>query len=432
MCAQQQNLASRYRFAASHFRLAVSPDCHLQTKRLFSRSSRRKQAERRIGPHRNAGGVLDRSDIFIGYRRDDTGDTVGRIYDKLCDRFGREHVYKDVDKTPVGTDFGAHILGVVPRCRVFLAVIGKQWLEVRTPEGGRRIDDPQDWVRIELETALNTPGLQVVPVLVNDAVIPGEKELPESLRGLSVLNAAKVRRDPDFHIDMERLINAIDGGAPAVKKGGLTTNQRYMLIASVAVVAVLFALNAMKPNASFLPNGFAIPGAPEVDPEAAHVVGNASWPPSDIAAMARRATDYVHKKWRSDAVLMSVTLKATQTGGLDARFTYYSADQEQQVTLMEGMLTAPYPHEYDTNQAISGNFMDLQKAIDAAHAAGLHGKQIDEATLEWSAGESCGTGNFAIDNAILPKCPPGPRFEGLQWQIHSALGDRKYVPANGG
>jgi hypothetical protein len=375
---------------------------------------------------------LDRSHIFIGYRRDDTGDTVGRIYDKLCDRFGKEHVFKDVDKTPVGQNFGAHILGVLPRCRVFLAVIGKQWLEVRTPGGGRRIDDPQDWVRIELETALNTPGLQVVPVLVNDAVIPGETDLPEPLRALSGLNAAKVRRDPDFHIDMERLIKAIDGGVAVAKKGVLTTNQRYVLIASAAAVVVLFALNAMKPNVPVLPNGFVIPGAPEVDPAAANVVGNASWPPSNIAAMAQRATDYVHSKWQSDAVLMSVNLKAAPSGGLDARFTFYSADQEQQVTLIGGMLTTPYPDEDDVSHAIAGSFMDLRQAIDAAHAAGLHGKNIEEATLAWSQGESCGTGNFAIDNAILPKCPPGPRFEGLQWQIDSALGDRKYVPANGG
>jgi len=372
---------------------------------------------------------MDRSDIFIGYRRDDTADAVGRIYDRLCASFGKDHVFKDVDKTPIGTDFGAHILGILPRCRVFLAIIGKGWLDVRTPEGARRIDDPRDWVRLELETALKTPGLQVVPVLVNDAVIPSEKDLPDSLRALSGLNAARVRRDPDFHVDMERLINAINRSAPTLQKEGLKLTLRSGLVAGGVLALALLGLNAMKPGAAvYAPGGVAIPG---VDPAAARVVGNASWPPSNVAAMTRRATEYVHEKWRPDAVLMSVALKATPTGGLDARFSYYSADQEQQVTLMEGMLTTPYPHEDDVSRAISGDFIDLQQAIDAAHAAGLHGKQVDEATLEWSSGESCGTGNFAIDNAILPKCPPGPRFEGLQWAIHSALGDRKYVPANG-
>ncbi|MFT3722337.1 MAG: TIR domain-containing protein [Hyphomonadaceae bacterium] len=373
---------------------------------------------------------MDRKDIFIGYRRDDTGDTVGRIYDKLCETFGKDHVFKDVDKTPVGRNFGEHILGVLPSCRVFLAVIGKQWLEVRTPEGARRIDDPLDWVRIELETALKTPGLQVVPVLVNDAVIPAEKDLPEALRPLSLLNAAKVRRDPDFHIDMQRLITAIGGGAPARKEGFQITPLQG-LIGAGAIVAALIGLNALQPKVS-APPGFAMPSVPTADPAAAQVVGDATWPPADIGAMARRALDYVHTKWRPDAVLMSLNLKATDAGGVDGSFTFYSDDQEQQVTLMSGMLTSPYPRRYDTGRAIMGSFKDLPQAIVAARNAGLDGKNVDEATLEWSRGESCGTGNFAIDNAILPKCPPGPRFEGLQWEIHSALGDRKYVPATGG
>lgn len=380
-------------------------------------------------PSSRRGDVVDRSDIFIGYRRDDTGDAVGRIYDKLCETFGRDHVYKDVDKTPVGKDFGEHILGVLPACRVFLAIIGNQWLDVRTPEGGRRIDDPQDWVRIELETALRTPGLQVIPVLINDTVIPAEKDLPEPLRKLSLLNAARVRRDPDFHVDMQRLVTAIQAGGPISRKEPVQPTLRYVLIAGAVIGAVLIGWSVLKPNASATPGGFAMPTVPGADPAIANIVGNASWPPSDIAGMARRATDYVHSKWKPDAVLMSITLTATPAGGADGRFTFYSADQEQQVTLMSGLMTSPYPHEDDMSHAISGNFLDLQAAIDAAHAAGLHGKQVDEAVLEWSSGEACGTGNFAIDNAILPVCPPGPRFEGLQWSVHSALGDRKYVPA---
>jgi hypothetical protein len=388
------------------------------------------------------GAVLDRSAIFIGYRRDDTADTVGRIYDKLCERFGRELVYKDVDKTPIGTDFGKHILGFLPRCRVFLAVIGKQWLEVRTPDGRRRIDDPQDWVRIELEHALNTPGLQVVPVLVNDATIPGEDELPESLRMLSRLNAARVRRDPDFHVDMERLVNAIGGDVPVFTgfKNFKFTKRTGLIAAAAAIPVAFVGYSVMKPGppapqsgfvqpSNFVPpGGFGVPGA---DPAIAKVVGDAKWPPSDVAGMAKRATDYVHKKWQADAVLMSISLQAAQADGLDARFTFYSDGQEQQVTLMENMLTSPYAIQDNVGHAISGSFLDLEQAIDAARAKGLNGKKIGKATLGWSSGPACGSGNFAIDNAILPKCPPGRRFVGLQWEIESAVGDRKYVPATG-
>jgi formylglycine-generating enzyme required for sulfatase activity len=96
---------------------------------------------------------------------------------------------------------------------VFLAMIGPAWADVRNDAGARRLDDPKDWVRIELETALATPGLQIVPVLVNGAPMPRVDQLPDSLRRLPALNAAVVRRDPDFHKDMDKLIRALEAGA---------------------------------------------------------------------------------------------------------------------------------------------------------------------------------------------------------------------------
>ena len=79
--------------------------------------------------------------LFIGYRRDDTQDTAGRIYDRLVRAFGEKAVFKDVDNLPIGSDFGAHILGLLPRCRVFLALIGPDWLDAKDETGHRRLDD---------------------------------------------------------------------------------------------------------------------------------------------------------------------------------------------------------------------------------------------------------------------------------------------------
>jgi formylglycine-generating enzyme required for sulfatase activity len=156
--------------------------------------------------------------IFIGYRRDDTQDTAGRVYDRLVAAFGEKAVFKDVDNLPIGTDFGDYILGLLPRCRVFLALIGPGWLDAKDETGRRRLDDPHDWVRIELETAFATPGLQIVPVLVNGARMPRSDELPESLRRLTRFNAAMVRRDPDFSTDMARMVEALRA---SVKSGAL-------------------------------------------------------------------------------------------------------------------------------------------------------------------------------------------------------------------
>lgn len=147
--------------------------------------------------------------IFIGYRREDTADVAGRIFDALAGRFGKARVFKDVDNIGPGVEFGDYIKSVLPRCRVALILIGPSWLSVVDDSGRRRIDDENDWVRVEIEIALASPHLLVVPILVNGAVMPPARQLPESLRPLVRRNAAIIRRDPDFHGDVERLARAI-------------------------------------------------------------------------------------------------------------------------------------------------------------------------------------------------------------------------------
>jgi hypothetical protein len=116
--------------------------------------------------------------IFVGYRRDDTADVAGRIYDAMAQRFGKQRVFKDVDNIGPGIDFGDYIKTVLPRCRVALVLIGPHWLESKDETGKRRLDDDHDWVRIEIETALATAGVLVVPVLVNGARMPRGEEVP--------------------------------------------------------------------------------------------------------------------------------------------------------------------------------------------------------------------------------------------------------------
>jgi formylglycine-generating enzyme required for sulfatase activity len=149
--------------------------------------------------------------IFIGYRRDDTADVAGRIYDAMAARFGKNRVFKDVDNIGPGVDFGDYIKSVLPKCRVALMLIGPGWLASKDEDGRRRLDDAHDWVRIEIETALATPGVLTVPVLVNGARMPRASEVPASLAPLLRRNAAIIRRDPDFHDDVERLAAALRG-----------------------------------------------------------------------------------------------------------------------------------------------------------------------------------------------------------------------------
>jgi formylglycine-generating enzyme required for sulfatase activity len=151
--------------------------------------------------------------IFISYRREDSEHVTGRIHDRLEPRFGRENVFLDVDTIPFGVDFREHLERAVSKCDILLAVIGDGWLDIRfkegTRQGQRRLDDPGDFVRIEIESAL-ARGIPVIPLLVGRANMPGQQELPEVLRQLAFRNAAEVRSGRDFNDHVERLIRGIE------------------------------------------------------------------------------------------------------------------------------------------------------------------------------------------------------------------------------
>jgi hypothetical protein len=142
--------------------------------------------------------------IFIGYRRKDVAGEAGRIYDRLCSSFGRGRVFKDVESIQPGADFRSHVIQVVGAAEVFLALIGERWGEFKN-----RLTEDGDLVRIELEVALRSEVVQVIPVLIGQAHMPAESDLPGSIRDLARLQAVSVRQDPDFHADMSRLIRKL-------------------------------------------------------------------------------------------------------------------------------------------------------------------------------------------------------------------------------
>ena len=153
--------------------------------------------------------------IFISYRRSDSNETVGRIYDRLKEHFGAEVVFRDVDSIPYGNDFRKHLNQTVGQCQVLVAVIGPSWMKVLQERLAKV--DTHDWVRSELETVLGQePPIPVIPLLVAGAAMPKEADLPDLLTPLAHRNAAQARPDPDFHHDMDRLIRRLEEivGAP--------------------------------------------------------------------------------------------------------------------------------------------------------------------------------------------------------------------------
>lgn len=146
--------------------------------------------------------------LVISYRRADTPGMAGRIYDQLMEHFGRDSIFMDIDTIPFGVDFRQHISQALGHCDVLLALIGEKWLDLRQ-DGKRHLDDPADFVRIEIEMALKR-GIPVIPVLLGQAQMPREDELPVPLGNLAYRNAIQVDVGRDFHIHMDRLIRHLN------------------------------------------------------------------------------------------------------------------------------------------------------------------------------------------------------------------------------
>ncbi len=146
--------------------------------------------------------------IALSYRRQDSAAIAGRMFDRLVARYGDDSVFMDVDSIPFGVDFRAHLEEVLGQSDVLLVLIGANWLGAKT-EGGTRINDASDPVRMEIEAAFRheTP---VIPVLVERAVMPDAADLPELISRLAFLNAAEVDSGRDFRTHMDRLLGAVD------------------------------------------------------------------------------------------------------------------------------------------------------------------------------------------------------------------------------
>src|SRR5262249_30818021 len=146
--------------------------------------------------------------IAICYRRADTRAMAFLINERLVEHYGQESVFFDIETLDPGTDFRKLIISVIRRCDVMLAIIGPKWLR-RSKRARPRHWDSDDWVRIEIETALQCK-IPIVPVLVEGATMPAPEQLPDSIKDLAYIHAAAVDAQQDFHFQIGRLIRSID------------------------------------------------------------------------------------------------------------------------------------------------------------------------------------------------------------------------------
>ncbi|HSB73403.1 MAG TPA: PASTA domain-containing protein [Candidatus Methylomirabilis sp.] len=152
--------------------------------------------------------------IFISYRRDDAAGHAGRLFDRLSQHFGRSRVFMDVAGIEAGVDFVEAIERAVGSCQVLLVMIGRQWLAATDERGRRRLDDPHDFHRLEVSTALSR-NIRVIPILVEGTRMPVAADLPEALARLARRQAVELR-DSRWDADVQDLIGALDKAlAPA-------------------------------------------------------------------------------------------------------------------------------------------------------------------------------------------------------------------------
>ena len=145
--------------------------------------------------------------IFISYRRADAPGHAGRLFDRLVDRFGQASVFKDLDSMEPGADFVEVIEETVARCDALIAVIGRDWLAAEQG-GARRLDDPDDWVRLEIANALRR-RIRVVPVLVAGASMPSAADLPEDVQALARRHAVELS-ETAWGAQVDQLMDALE------------------------------------------------------------------------------------------------------------------------------------------------------------------------------------------------------------------------------
>jgi hypothetical protein len=130
--------------------------------------------------------------IFINYRREDGAALAGRIYDWLEREFGHDQIFMDVDAIRLGVNYITALNEEVAKCDVLIALIGRNWLDARDEAGNRRLDNPDDFVRNEIATALQRQ-IPVIPILVDGTKVPKANQLPSDIQELAQRQGLEVR-----------------------------------------------------------------------------------------------------------------------------------------------------------------------------------------------------------------------------------------------
>ena len=182
--------------------------------------------------------------IFISYRRADSKYVVDRIRDRLIDAYDEDAIFRDLESIPLGQNFSDVLKEATTTCDIMLVVIGPQWAGITDDQGNKRLFEPNDYTRLEVEAGLTNKNILVIPVLVMGARMPFANEIPDSLANLLYRNAINVRNDPDFTPDMQRLIQGINEQFPSAAKSKFQPKKERKPMDPVTLAAAATSLLA--------------------------------------------------------------------------------------------------------------------------------------------------------------------------------------------
>jgi len=149
--------------------------------------------------------------IFINYRRSDCGGYAIALNNELRKHFGEESVFLDVGGSiTLGSSFDVEIFETIKLCDTLLVLIGEKWLTIADENGRRRIDDKNDYVKLEIATAIEH-NIRIIPVLINDTKMPSEEALPDNIKPLAKKQAIGIRHG-NFYSDMDMLVSGLELG----------------------------------------------------------------------------------------------------------------------------------------------------------------------------------------------------------------------------
>lgn len=330
--------------------------------------------------------------LFLSYRRGDTAGHVGRLYDELVRHFGATRVFMDIDGIAPGEDFAQVLSHQLDQAAVVLVVMGQRWVGPKE-DGSRRIDDPGDFVRLEVAQALARSGTKIIPVMCDGAQMPAESMLPTAVAAVTRRNAV-VLTDIRWKSDVQLLIGAIEPHLP-YREGASRGLPRRVLVGA-ALLVLLFVWRPWSGGTTDFGGGaVAVPSGSV--PKALDKTL-----PERVMRDTRRQLDQVKGDWANDAVLsyVGVDCQSVWTG---CHTTLLFQSSEKGTALYASRMEndgdwtyQPTPYSAKWGR-VNLDAIELKDALAVARRAGLVGP-VSQARLDGPRGNaSAASGQWVLE-----------------------------------